>query len=1200
MAEAPAAAEPAPAEAAPAATPEAAAAEPAEAQAAPAPEPAAPEPASGTPAELSGEEPGGGSVQIEAAAGGGAGVEAPAEEPPAAVPGDEAASEQPVPAAGEAPAAQERAPSSPAADPAFQAVLGRARAVAQSQGHNNPAQRKAAEAQAAAPGPANEVQDAAAGQQVGKMAEQEPAPFDKEAFKAALMAKIAAIAPKNLEQADEFKENNKAGSIKGDVAGKVQESKEGTAKPVKDTAAETPATGGVEPKPVEALPPTDPGAAPPDIGAESAAPKPKTEAEVSLQQNSQEISTLTESSDPPFNEELVEKSNEPEFHGAHDATQTAKQDAADRPAEYRAQEQAVLGGAQQEASSQAANQTQAMHGARGERFSAIVENQGQTQTEDQARRAGVLQHVRAIYDETKQQVEQRLSQLDGEANSTFDSGAESARQSFESYVDQRMSAYKDERYGGLGGAALWLADKLLGLPDEVNVFYTEGRDLYIQLMDGVIDGVAGIVAAGLNEAMALIAAGKQRISDYLAGLPAELQQVGQEASQGIQGEFDSLAQTVTSHQDQLVDSLAQRYTDNLSAIDARIGEMKAANRGLVDAALDAVRGVLQTILELKNMLLGVLARASDVIGTILADPIGFLGNLVAAVRLGLDNFLANIGTHLQQGLMGWLFGALAEAGITMPETFDLKGILSLVLQVLGLTYANIRARAVKIVGEPVVKALETAAEIFRILITEGPAGLWQYVKDQLSNLGDVIIGGIKSFVIERIIIAGITWLIGMLNPASAFIKACKMIYDVVMFFVTRAQQIMAFVNAVLDSLAAIAAGQIGGAAAAVENALARAVPVVIGFLAGLLGLSGISEKIREIIQKIQAPVNAAIDWVINKAVALVRAAGKLLGLGGKDAGPEEEDPEKAAKIAAGKMAMHTEEQQLLEHGEITKEHAEAVAAKVKTNHPVFKSVTVVSGEGTWDYKFEASPPQTEPGKPKADGFDQAELEKQKAKSIPNSDAGFGRGGSVGATVDLKGGDREAMPSIPMHGYQQGDHRGHLIGDRFGGPPSQLNLVPMHPTLNLSTFKGYENEVADKIEKTKTERGAALAFMQVSPSYPGSDDKDPAHYRPTSVTAGGHIITFKKDSNPPELDQIPLSRGGGFSNPSSGFFLTKVALNESDAGKISEQTGLSATLASAIVAHRPYSRYAQLSAAGLDDTQIEALRGNRRVVLNKTD
>src|SRR6185503_14440180 len=89
-----------------------------------------------------------------------------------------------------------------------------------------------------------------------------------------------------------------------------------------------------------------------------------------------------------------------------------------------------------------------------------------------------------------------------------------------------------------------------------------------------------------------------------------------------------------------------------------------------------------------------------------------------------------------------------------------------------------------------------------------------------------------------------------------------------------------------------AKGSIGVAATFVENALAKGIPVAIGFLASLLGLGDISGTIRKTIEKAQAPINKAIDWVINKAVTLVKAAGKLIGglLGGK--GEKKEAKEK--------------------------------------------------------------------------------------------------------------------------------------------------------------------------------------------------------------------------------------------------------------------------------------------------------------------
>jgi hypothetical protein len=981
-------------------------------------------------------------------------------------------------AAAEEPAPEQKSPSSPEEDPAYQAVIGRAKAVAQKQGHNNPAQKKAADAQAAALAPANEVASQAAAAQVGKIAEQKPNPFDKAAFKAALMEKIVAITPKNLEEADDFKDKGKAGSIKGEVVSTVEGGKEQAQGGIKSTTEEPPDPSVAEPKEVTPLPPTEAGPPPPDLGAEAAAPKPKTEEEVSLQAGSQELDAAT-ASDPPLDDELVANSNEPEFGSALDAKKAAQKDAAERPAEYRAEESAIVEGARQQAVGSADEKTAAMHAVREGEFAQIVEQQGATQTEDELKRAEVAQHIESIYNEAKQKVEDRLKQLDQDVNTTFDSGAEQARQQFESYVDERMRAYKEDRYSGLIGKGQWLTDKLFGMPDEVNVFYTEGRNLYLSLMDAVIDKVAAIVETGLTEAMAFVAQGQQKVQEYVAKLPEELKGVGQSAAENIQTKFDSLAQSVTDKKDQLVDSLAQKYVDNLKAIDARIDEMKAANRGLVDAALDAIKAVIETILKLKDMLLNVLAKAASVIGKIIKDPIGFLGNLVDAVKLGLSNFIANLGTHLKNGLMAWLFGAMAEAGITMPENFDLKGILSLVMQVLGLTYANIRARAVAIVGEPVVKALETGAEIFKILITEGPAGLWNYIKDQLGNLQDIILDGIKSFVMERIIIAGITWLIGLLNPAGAFIKACKAIYDIVMFFITRGSQIMSLVNAILDSMAAIASGALGSAAAAVENALAKAIPVVIGFLASLLGLGGISEKIREIIKTIQAPINKAIDWVINKAVALVKAVGGLFG-GKKEEKKEDkhqDDPQKAAKITAGLADIDKAEKAYLKDGRISREDAEHVAATVKKDHKVFTSITVVDGGEVWSYDYTASPGETHTGEKKA----------EKADDKPENY-------ELIVSLNLVGKPVSEFNPPPPPGYSKYQREDKWFIRRVVDDDTKYQRLGVDPQQKIVLGKG--------VSEAEALRSEAEMRKELGPAEPG---KERHHLIPLSVCASHELV-----------------------------------------------------------------------------------------------
>jgi hypothetical protein len=130
----------------------------------------------------------------------------------------------------------------------------------------------------------------------------------------------------------------------------------------------------------------------------------------------------------------------------------------------------------------------------------------------------------------------------------------------------------------------------------------------------------------------------------------------------------------------------------------------------------------------------------------------------------------------------------------------------------------------------------------------------------------MVLGSLKTFIVEKVIKAGIFWLIAFLNPAAAFIKAVKAIIDIVQFLIERGSEIMGFVSSILDSLGSIAKGALGIVAEKVEGSLAKALPLVISFLASLLGLGGISEKIHEVIEKVRAPIGKAIDFVVMGAV----------------------------------------------------------------------------------------------------------------------------------------------------------------------------------------------------------------------------------------------------------------------------------------------------------------------------------------------
>ena len=157
--------------------------------------------------------------------------------------------------------------------------------------------------------------------------------------------------------------------------------------------------------------------------------------------------------------------------------------------------------------------------------------------------------------------------------------------------------------------------------------------------------------------------------------------------------------------------------------------------------MGAIAGVIKTIIELKNMLMGVLAKAATAIGKIIKDPIGFLNNLVHAVGAGLKLFLANIADHLKKGLVSWLLGTAVKAGLDLPSSFDLKGIIQLITSLLGLTWANIRARITsKGVPDQAVTAAEKSVPIAEKLSKEGPAGAEKEIVAEVGDLKATILG----------------------------------------------------------------------------------------------------------------------------------------------------------------------------------------------------------------------------------------------------------------------------------------------------------------------------------------------------------------------------------------------------------------------------------------------------------------------------
>ncbi len=270
---------------------------------------------------------------------------------------------------------------------------------------------------------------------------------------------------------------------------------------------------------------------------------------------------------------------------------------------------------------------------------------------------------------------------------------------------------------------------------------------------------------------------------------------------------------------------------------------------------------------------GYIKRTGAALKSILKNPLPFVGNLIKAAKLGFQNFAGNFGSHLKAGLIDWLTGSLA--GVYIPKAFSLVEVGKFVLSILGITWAGIRAKIVKVLGptgETIMKGLETTFDVVVALVTGGPAAAWEIIKEKLTNLKDMVIGGIMDLVIDAVVKKAVPKLIAMFIPGAGFISAILSIYDTVMVFVQKISKIIQVVNAFIASIVAIAGGAIGAAAGRVERILAGLLSLAISFLAGFAGLGKIADKIMGVINKVRASVDKAIDtaiaWIVSKAKSL--------------------------------------------------------------------------------------------------------------------------------------------------------------------------------------------------------------------------------------------------------------------------------------------------------------------------------------------
>lgn len=734
-----------------------------------------------------------------------------------------------------------------------------------------------------------------------------------EAVLAASLVERADPSPEILELCDDIRESIRAKrpvdedelveadpeEMAQDAGDELNESVEGDAQRVEgeysELEQEPQGEPQQEPTPVEPQPEevslTDPNAA-------EAIPDPVPEEDVSLgadvEATDQEIQDAGMTTEPAM---LVEDGP---IAAAREARGELGATAQQGPAEVLAQQDAALASASAGMVELQAQALAALASSRTQTVGGVGGQQDQMVETEEVTRESVSADARRIFTDAQTLVRAQLQPLPQTALAKYEAGVTRLKTLFRQKLD-RVKEWIEERHSGVGGAILGGWDALTGLPDWVTEAYDEAETAF---GDGICDLIVEI-SADVNTVIAtceqIIANARADIDELFSNLPEDLQEWARGEQARFQEQLDGLQNEVDSTRDDFNRELSRNAVQAVREVQDEIAELREAAKGLIgkiadaiaEFAADPVRFIINGLLKLVGISPAAFWRLVDKIGEVISDiaddPMRFVNNLVAGLGKGFEQFFDNFFDHLLKGFFDWLFSGIGSVGVELPRDFSLKSIVTFILQLLGLSWARVRELLVKHIGQENVELIEKAWGIVSLLIEQGPEGIFNMIKEQLDPQAilDQIIKAAIDYVVETLIKQVTVRVIALFNPAGAIIQAVELIYKILKWVFENAARIFSFVETVVNGMANVLAGNIQGVADAVELALAKLIPPVIDFLAGLVSLGDLPEKVVEVIKGLQDWVYGILDRVIGWLAEKGRQLLEAIGLGGEEEAPAE-------------------------------------------------------------------------------------------------------------------------------------------------------------------------------------------------------------------------------------------------------------------------------------------------------------------------
>lgn len=504
------------------------------------------------------------------------------------------------------------------------------------------------------------------------------------------------------------------------------------------------------------------------------------------------------------------------------------------------------------------------------------------------KRTRASKEAQQIYDDTQKTVNGLLQPLAKDALDKWEAAKTLLVAKFKvdlAPVQKRV----DERHEGASGFVVGIWDAVTGLPGWAEKGYSDAEKAF---GDGVIAKLKEI-SAEVNGVVAacelLIKTARDRIAKVFADLGGNLTEWAAQEQAKFNGKLDKLQQQAISARDGFNKEVMDSAKQAVDEVRAEVAELRKKAGGLLGRIADAVNRFLDDpvkfIIEGLLDLLGippaafwaVVAKIKKVVKDIADDPMKFANNLMKGLAEGFGLFFDHFGTHLLKGFLSWLLGGLKD--VQVPKDVSPKSIITFFLQIMGITWPNIRKILVRQIGAKNVALIEKVYSLVSLLVEKGPEGIYEMIKEKLTPeaIVDQVVSMAVDYMVTAIAKQVSVRILMLFNPAGAIVQALEAIYRVLKWVFQNAARIFALVETVVNGIADILAGNTGGFAKAVETALGMLIAPVLSFIADYLSLgdlpSVVAEKVKSMREWILGIIEKAVVWIIEKGKALLAAVG---------------------------------------------------------------------------------------------------------------------------------------------------------------------------------------------------------------------------------------------------------------------------------------------------------------------------------------